>query len=77
MDEELKQALIPIAQYLISNHEIEWHLEDNICDMGDDGDGYVAYPVKEKVLDFMPEVFVDDDWQNELEDVILGELTDD
>lgn len=59
-----------IAEELIQTNQVEWHYEDDILDYGDDGDGfgYQAKPTRTLVIDDMPEIFVDEELQQALED---------
>ena len=59
-----------IAEELIRTNQVEWHYEDDILDYGDDGDGfgYQAKPIQTLVIDDMPEIFVDEELQQDLED---------
>ena len=59
-----------IAEELIQTNQVEWHYEDDILDYGDDGDGfgYQAKPIQTLVVDYMPEIFVDEELQQALED---------
>lgn len=59
-----------IAEELIQTNQVEWHYEDDILDYGDDGDGfgYQAKPIQTLIIDDMPEIFVDEELQQALED---------
>ena len=68
--ENTYKAIDLIAEELIQTNQVEWHYEDDILDYGDDGDGfgYQAKPIQTLVVDYMPEIFVDEEYQQALED---------
>lgn len=68
--ENFYKAIDLIAEELIQTNQVEWHYEDDILDYGDDGDGfgYQAKPIKTLVIENMPEIFVDEEYQQALED---------
>lgn len=68
--ENTYKAIDLIAEELIQTNQVEWHYEDDILDYGDDGDGfgYQAKPIKTLVIENMPEIFIDEEYQQALED---------
>lgn len=76
--ENIYKAIDIIAKDLINTHHVEWHYEDDILDYGDDGDGfgYQAKEIQTLVLDEMPEIFVDEEYQQILEDTVRDLIED-
>ena len=68
--ENFYKAIDLIAEELIQTNQVEWHYEDDILVYGDDGDGfgYQAKPIKTLIIDDMPEIFIDEEYQQALED---------
>lgn len=68
--ENIYRAIELIADELIRTNQVEWHYEDDVLDYGDDGDGfgYQAKPIQTLVIDDIPEIFADEEYQQYLED---------
>lgn len=72
MEQDEIKSINLLAEHLIQTDQVGWHIEDDICDMGDDGDGYVAYKTQTLVIDYYPKVFSEDfeHYQELLEEII-------
>lgn len=70
----MEQAIELIAKYLIENKEVEWTLVPDILDYGDDGDGYVAKAIETPEILSMPDVFVEEEYQDLLEEKVLEQI---
>ena len=70
----MEQAIELIAKYLIQNQEVEWHLVPDILDYGDDGDGYMAKTIEVPEIISMPDVFVEEEYQDLLEEKVLEQI---
>ena len=59
-----------LANWFYDYAGVEWHNGTDVVDMGDDGDGYVAYDIETIELENVPRIFTNDETQCDFEEHI-------
>ena len=71
MDSQHYEKLMEdLANWFYDYEGVEWHNGTDVVDMGDDGDGYVAYDIETIELENVPRIFTNDETQGDFEEHI-------